>query len=118
MIEQDERMNPRVDNTINTNMSELIKDNSSNEGGSMPGLQEKARENSSIDDDTNSCDDEGIYEDREPWGYKALTLKQIIGQAAGGMFPNNVTTLYAFSWHGYSKMCKNAVIENKFPDFY
>ena len=71
MIKQDKRMNPEVIGTIITNMSELIKDNSSSEGGSMPGLQERTRENLSSNDETNSCDDDdddddGIYKDGEP----------------------------------------------------
>ena len=73
------------------------KDSLSSEGGSMPGIQDRAREDSSSNDETNSCDDDGIYEDGETWGYKELTLKQIIDGTPSGMFPNNIPTLYAFS---------------------
>ena len=111
-------MNPEVIGGIITNMSKLIKDDSSSDGGSMPGLQERAREDSSSDDDTNSYSDDGIYEDEELWGYKALTLKQIIGGTPGGMFPNNIPTLYAFSWHGYANVCENPLTKNKDSDFY
>ena len=61
MIERDERMNLKVVGGIITNMSELIKDVSSNDGGSLPGLQERAREDSSSDDNTNSYVDDEIY---------------------------------------------------------
>ena len=110
-------MNPGVVGAIITNMSELIKDDSSYEGGSVPGLQVRAREDSSSDDETNSCDDDGTYEDGEPWGYKVLTWKQIIGGTPGGMFPNNIPTLYASSWYGYDKICENSVIKIKIRIF-
>ena len=84
----------------------------------MSGLQERAREDSSSDNETSSCDDDGIYEDGESLGYKALTLKQIIGGTPGGMFPNNFPTLYAFSRYGYAKICENPVIKNKDSYFY
>ena len=67
----------------------------------MPYLQEKARENSSNDNDTDAYGEDVIYDDGESWGYKALTLSQIIGGKSSGMFPINLPTLYAFSWHGY-----------------
>ena len=99
-------------------MSEVIQDDSSSEGGLMPSLQEIAREDSSSNDEINSFNDDGIYEDGESWGYKALTLKQIIGGTPGGIFPNNIPTLYAFSWHGYAKVCENPMTETKELDFY
>ena len=92
-------------------------DSSSSEGGSMPYLQERAREDSSSDDDTDSYGEDGIYDDGESWGYKALTLSQIIGGKSSGMFPINRPTLYAFSWHGYARICKNPTTEPK-ADFY
>ena len=101
MIKRDKRMNPGVVGTIITNMFEVIHD-SSTKGGLMPGLQERAREDLSNNNEIDSYDDDGIYEDRELWRYKALTLKQIIGGIPGGMFPHNIPTLYAFSWHGFA----------------
>ena len=79
IIERDKGRNPKVVDATITNMSGLIKDDSSNDSGLMTGLQERAREDSSSSDETDSFDDDGIYEDGEPWGHKALTLKQIIG---------------------------------------
>ena len=84
----------------------------------MPGLQERGREDSSSNDATNSYDDHGIYDNGESWGYKALTLRQIIGGTPGGMFPNNLPTWYAFSWHGYAQICKNHMVKTKETNFY
>ena len=36
-------------------------------------------EDSSSDDDTTSCGEDGLYDDREHCAYKAPTLKEIIG---------------------------------------
>ena len=83
----------------------------------MPGLQERAREDSSSNNDTDSCDEDSIYDNGEPWGDMALTLSQIISGKPGGMFPINVPILYAFSWHGYAQICKNHTVEAK-SDFY
>ena len=66
MIEQDKRMHSEVVGAINTTISELIKDNSSIGDGSIPGLQERPREYLFSNDETGSCDDDGIYEDGEP----------------------------------------------------
>ena len=41
----------------------------------MSDVQERAREDPSSNHDTDSYGDDGIHEDREPWGYKAQTLK-------------------------------------------
>ena len=79
-------------------------DSSSSEGSSMPPLQERAKEDSSSDEDTKSYGDDGIYNDGESWGYKAITLKQIIGGNSGGLFPSNCLTLYAFSLHRYTQV--------------
>ena len=117
MIKQDKRMNPVVIGAIITNMSELIKDNSSSKGGLMSGLQERARKDSSSDNDTSSCDDDRIYEDREPWVYKVLTLKQSIGGTPGEIFLNNIPTLYAFSWHRYAKVCESPMTNTRELDF-
>ena len=83
----------------------------------MLGLQERTREDSSRNNDTDSCGEDNIYDNEEPWGYKALTLSQIIGGKLGGLFPIKIPTLYAFSWHGYAQVCKNPTIETK-SDFY
>ena len=48
------------------------------------------REDSSSDEGTDSFGEYGIYDNGEPWGYKALTLKQIIGGKPGGMFPSQL----------------------------
>ena len=103
---------------IITRMSELNKDKSSSDDNSMPGLQDRIKENSSSDGDTNSYGNDGIYDDGEDWRYKAQTLKQIIGGKPGSMFLNNTSTLYAFSWHGYAKISVNPVIENEDTDFH
>ena len=81
------------------------------------GLQERAREDSFSDEATNSCGKDSIYDNGKPWGYKALTLKQIIGGKPVGMFPSNIPTLYAFSLHGYAQVCKNPSVKAK-SDFY
>ena len=49
----------------------------------MSRLQEKARDNSSSDNENASRDDDKIFEDRENGGYKSLILKQIIGGIPG-----------------------------------
>ena len=41
----------------------------------LPGLQEKAREDLSSNEDIDSFGKDGIYDNGEPWGFKALTLK-------------------------------------------
>ena len=113
-------MNSEVIGAIITNMSELIKDDSSSEGGLMSGLQERTREDFPPDDGTDACDDFGIYEDGEPWGYKykALLLKQTIGRKPWGNFANKIPTLYAYSWHGYSKVCETSMTDTKEWAFY
>ena len=45
----------------------------------MPFLQSRAAEDSSSDDDTMSCDEDGLYDDGEHCLYKAPTIKEIIG---------------------------------------
>ena len=90
-------MNADVVGCIITRISELNEDESSSDNDSMSDLQDRAREDSSSNGDTDSFGDDGIYDDGEPWEYKAMTLKQIIGGTPGGMSPNNIPTLYAFS---------------------
>ena len=75
------------------------------------------REDSSSNNNTDSYGEDGIYDDAESWGYKALTLGQIIGGKSGGMFPINRLTLHAYSWHWYARICKNPTAEPK-ADFY
>ena len=53
-------------------------DSLSSDGSSMPLLQDRAREDSSSDDDSKSYKEDGIYSDGEHCVYKASTLKQII----------------------------------------
>ena len=67
-------------------------------------LQERAKEDSSSDEDTKSYGDDSIYNDGKFCGYKTFTLKQIIGGDSGGLFPSNRLTLYAFSLHGYAQV--------------
>ena len=111
MIKQNRSMNPKVVDVIIIGMPELNKDNSFSDNGLMPGLQERVRKDSSSNDNTDPYGDDGIYKNREPWGCKALALKQIINGTSKGIFPNNIPTLYAFSWHKNAKICVNPVIE-------
>ena len=86
-------------------MSVLNMDDSSSEDGSMPGLQERARSDSSSSDGTDSYGENDLYEDGESWGCKEQTLKQIISGASGGMsLAIDTPTLYAFSLHGHAKV--------------
>ena len=70
-------------------------------------LQVRAKEDSSSDDHTKSYGEDGIHDDSESWGYKALPLNQIIGGNYGGLFPRSRPTLYAFSLHGYAQVHGN-----------
>ena len=45
----------------------------------MPFLRSREAEDSSSDDDTKSCDEDGLYDDGEHCLYKAPTIKEIIG---------------------------------------
>ena len=71
MIDRDSRMNAEVVVCIITGMSELNKDDSSSNGGSMPGLQDQGKDDWSSNDGTDSYGDDGMYNDGERWGYKA-----------------------------------------------
>ena len=67
----------------------------------MPHLQDRAREDSSSDDETKSCDEDGIYDDGEHCGYKARTLQQIIGgEDSGDRFHSNSMALFKYSMLG------------------
>ena len=83
----------------------------------MPHLAPRVQEDSSSDEDTGSHNEDGIYDDGEPWGYKSLTLSQIIGGNSDGLFLPSRPTLYAFSLHGYSQVHGNCS-EGSDPDFY
>ena len=83
----------------------------------MSHLQERMKEDSSSDDDTDSYGEDGIYDDGESWGYKALTLSQIIGGNSGCLFPINHPTLYAFSLYGYVRVCGSPTAQPK-ANFY
>ena len=86
-------------------MSVFNIDDSSSENGSMPGLQERARSDSSSDDDTDSLCGSELYPDGEPWGYQEQTLKQIIsGTSIGLSLAADMPTLYAFSLHGHAEI--------------
>ena len=69
----------------------------------MPILQDRAVEDSSSDDGTISCDEDGVYDDGEHCVYKARTLKQIIGTNAigieekGDRFHNISMALFKYS---------------------
>ena len=100
---------------IITNLREVIEnESSSSEDGSMSDLQDWAKEDAlSSDGDTNLFGDDGIYDNGEQWGPNELSLKHIIGGKPGGMFPSNISTLYAFSWHGYAQVAGNLVGNEK-----
>ena len=97
MIEREQKVNNEAISATITNYYDAIQRDSSSKNGSMSGLQEKAREDSSSNSDTNSFDEDWIYDNGEPWGNKTLTLSQIIWGKFGGIFPINISTLHAFS---------------------
>ena len=105
MINRHGRMNAEVVGCIITGISELNKDDSSSDGGSMPSLQDRCQSDWSSDDDTDSYGDNDMYDDGEWWRYKEQTLKQIISGTHDGMFlAIGTPTLYAFSLHGHAKV--------------
>ena len=71
MINRDRRMNAEVVGCIITGMSELNKDDSSSDDGSMPSLQDQGQNDWSSDDGTDSYGEDGMYDDKRWWGYKA-----------------------------------------------
>ena len=80
-------------------------DDSSSEDGSMPGLQERARSDSSSSDGSDSFGGNDLYDDGESWGCKEQTLKQIISGMSGGVsLAIDTPTLHAFSLHGHAKV--------------
>ena len=105
VIDRQRRMNAEVVGCIITSISELNTDDSSSDNSSMSSLQDRGQSDWSTDDDTDSYGDDAMYDDREWWGYKELTLKQIISGVHDGMFlASGTPTLYAFSLHGYAKV--------------
>ena len=123
MIEWEQRTDTEAVGVIITNMRELFHDDSSSPDRSISGLQERAREDSSSsegsylpplvprgqadflsDGDTESVTEDGIYNDDEPWGYKAFSLNQIIGGNSNGLLSPSRPTLYTFSLHGYAQV--------------
>ena len=136
MIEWEQQSNTEVVGAIITNLHELFDEDSSSDDGSMPGLQERGREDSSSSDgsamphlvprgqddsssngDTKSITEDGIYDYVEPWGCKSLTLSQIIGGNSSSLLLPSRPTLFAFSLHGYSQV-KDYQSEGSNPDFY
>ena len=136
MIEWEQRSNIEAVGAIITNLHELFYDEFSSDDGSMPGLQERGREDSlssdgsgmphivprgpsdsSSDDNTESITEVGMYDDEEPWGCKSLALSQIIGGNSDGLLLPSCPTLFAFSLHGYSQV-KGNHSEGSNPDFY
>ena len=71
MIDRHDRMNAEVVGCIITGMSELNKDDSSSDGGSIPSLQDGGQSDWSSDNDTDSYGEDGMYDDKRWWGYKA-----------------------------------------------
>ena len=115
MIDRHGRMNAEVVGCIITGMSELNKDDSSSDSSSILSLQDGGQSDWSSDNDTDSYDDDDMYDDGEQWGYKELTLRQIISGVHNGMFlASGTPTLYAFSLHGYIKVL-TADIPGAFP---
>ena len=65
MIDRYRRMNAEVVGCIITGMSELNKDDSSSDGGSMPSLQNGSQSDWSSEDDTDSYGDDDMYDDEK-----------------------------------------------------
>ena len=105
MIDRHGRINSESVDCIITGMSELNKDDSSSDSSSMSSLRDRAQSDSSSDGDTDSYSEDDMYDDGEWWGYKELTLKQIISGVHDGMLlASGTPTLYSFSLHGYAKV--------------
>ena len=86
MIERQSRIDDEVVGCVISGMSVLNNDDSSSKDGSMPGLQERARsDSSSSGDDTGSLCGSKLYPDGEPWGCQEKTLKQIISGTSSGL---------------------------------
>ena len=105
MMERQSKLDDKVVGCTISSMSVLNIDDSSSEDGSMPGLQERARSDSSSGDDTDSMCGSELYVDGESWGYQEQTLKQIIsGTSIGLSLAADMPTLYAFSIHEHTKV--------------
>ena len=106
MIERQSRIDDKDVWCVISGMSVLNNDDSSSEDGSMPGLQDRARsDSSSSGDDTDSLCGSELYPDGDPWGCQEKTLKQIIsGTSTGLSLASDTLTLYAFSLHGHAEV--------------
>ena len=63
MINSHGRMNAEIVGCIITDMSEMNKDDSSNDGGSMPSLQDRGQSEQSSNNDNDSYGDDDMYDD-------------------------------------------------------
>ena len=71
----------------------------------MSSLRHRGQSDWSSDDNTDSYGDDDMYDDGKWWGYKELTLKQIISGVHDSMsLASGTQTLNAFSLHGYAKV--------------
>ena len=88
----------------------------------MPLLQARAAEDSSSDDGTKSCDEDGVYDDGEHCVYIPRSLIQIIGASAigieekGDRFLNVSMALFKFSVMGPTQFSPKSV-HNPKQDF-
>ena len=91
---------------IIVNMDELQYDSKS-DGESMPGLQEKQR------DDWSSCNDSDDSSYNEWMGYKQKSLKEIIGGSKGVLLEAGLPNLFSYALYGRAQV--NPI---KNPDFH
>ena len=66
MIKQEQQVNNEAVGAIITNLRKAIYNNLSSKDGSIPVLQERAREDSPSNEDSDSCREDGIYDNSEP----------------------------------------------------
>ena len=106
MIERQSRIDDEVVGCVISGMAVLNSDDSSSEDGSMPGLQDRARsDSSSSGDNTGSSQGSELYPDGEPWGCQEKTLKQILSGTSNGLsLASDTPTLYALSLHGHAEV--------------
>ena len=94
-------------------------ESSSSDGSSMPFLQARAAEDSSSDNDTMSCDEDGLYDDGEYCTYKARTLKEIIGTNFRGIEGKGETlgsinlALFKYSLMGTAQFSHKSTLNQK-----
>ena len=98
MIEWEQQVTGEIGGALITNLQEFLDDESSSDGSSMPGLQNRGLSDSSLsngwsmpilqdrlakasssDDRTMSCDEDGMYDYGEHCVYKAQSGEKIIG---------------------------------------